>query len=203
MLNNSWDRSAKNLILDMKIFLLGLTGAGKSTVGKLLANKLGYPFIDLDEVIKYETKRTIEDIFAKEGEEYFRKLENKYLKKVASVDRRVIATGGGTPCYHDSMDFIKRSGLSLFLYTPLELVTERLFNSDPSNRPMLKGKSKEELHQFLSDKLNERLPFYSRADFSIDTNMAEHPDKVASMLFVVTRLIEQEKNNLQQYKMSQ
>lgn len=187
----------------MKIFLLGLTGAGKSTVGKLLANKLSYPFIDLDEVIRYETHRSIEDIFEKDGEHYFRQLESKFLKKVALIDRRVIATGGGAPCYYDNMDFIKNNGLSIFLYTPLDLVTERLFETDASQRPMLKGKSREELNEFLSNKLTERLPYYSRADFSLDTNLAEDPNKLASMLFVMLRLLEQEKLSLQQYKKGQ
>jgi shikimate kinase len=187
----------------MRIFLLGLTGTGKSTVGKLLANKLSYPFIDLDEVIRFETHRSIEDIFEKDGEEYFRKLESKYLKKVASIDRRVIATGGGTPCYGENMEFIKTNGMSIFLYTPVELVTERLYATDMSSRPMLKGKEKEELHQFLTDKLNERLPFYSQSDVSIDTNLAEEPGKLASMIFVLVRLLEQEKLSLQQYRKSQ
>ncbi len=187
----------------MKIFLLGLTGAGKSTVGKLLANKLSYPFIDLDDVIRFETQRSIEDIFEKNGEEYFRQLEKKFLQKVASVDRRVIATGGGTPCYMDNMDFIKNNGLSIFLYTPLDIVTERLYGTDFSQRPMLKGKSKEELHEFLASKLSERLIHYTKADFSMDTNLAEDPNKLASMLFVMVRLLEQEKLSLQQYKKSQ
>jgi shikimate kinase len=187
----------------MKIFLLGLTGAGKSTVGKLLANKLSYPFIDLDEVIRFETHRTIEDIFEKNGEDYFRQLEKKFLHKVAAIDRRVIATGGGTPCYSENMDFIKNNGLSIFLYTPLEIVTERLYDSDLTERPMLKGKNKEELHHFLSTKLSERLIHYSKADFSMDTNLVDDPNKLASMLFVMVRLLEQEKLSLQQYKKSQ
>lgn len=187
----------------MKIFLLGLTGAGKSTIGKLLANKLSFPFIDLDEVIRFETRRSIEDIFEKEGEAHFRKLESKYLRNIAKVDRRVIATGGGTPCFGDNMDFIKNNGLSIFLYTPPELVADRLYDTDSSQRPMLKGKNKEELRDFLQGKLQERLSFYTRADFSIDTNLAEDPNKLASMLFVMIRLLEQEKLNLQQYKRSQ
>jgi len=187
----------------MKIFLLGLTGAGKSTIGKILANKLSYPFIDLDDVIRFETRKSIEDIFETKGETHFRELENKYLKKVASIDRRVIATGGGTPCFHDGMTFMKKNGLSIFLYTPVELVTERLFESDVKQRPMIKGKSKEELHDFLSDKLAERLPFYSQADFSIDTNLSDTPEKVASMLFVLVKLLEQEKGVGQQQRANQ
>ncbi len=187
----------------MKIFLLGLTGAGKSTIGKILANKLSYPFIDLDDVIRFETRRSIEDIFETEGETHFRKIENKFLKKVASIDRRVIATGGGTPCYHDGMSFIKNSGLSIFLYTPVELVTERLYESDVTQRPMIKGKSKEELYDFLSNKLKERLPFYTQSDFSIDTNLSDTPEKVASMLFVLVKLLEQEKGAGHQQRANQ
>ncbi len=187
----------------MRIFLLGLTGAGKSTIGKLLANKLSYPFVDLDDVIKFETRKSIEDIFETEGEDKFRKLESDFLQKVASIDRRVIATGGGTPCYYDGMDFIKKSGVSIFLYTPVELVTERLFGSGSSQRPMLKGKSKEELHKFLLKKFNERLPIYAQSDFSIDTNLGETPEKVASMLFVLVKLLDQEKNLHPQLKAHQ
>ena len=179
----------------MNIYLIGLTGTGKSKVGKMLANKLSYSFIDLDEVIQFETNRTIEEIFEKDGEDYFRKLENKFLKQIPKVERCIVATGGGTPCFLDSMDYIKAEGLSIFLYTPVSLIVERLFQSDYSQRPMLKGKTKEELKHFLSQKLEDRLPFYSRADFSIDTQIAESPEKLASMLFVLVRIMEQEKMN--------
>lgn len=179
----------------MNIYLIGLTGTGKSKVGKLLANKLSYAFSDLDEIIQFETNRTIEDIFEKDGEEYFRKLENKFLKKTTKGESYVVATGGGTPCFLDSMDFIKAEGLSIFLYTPVSVIAERLFESDYSQRPMLKGKTKEELSIFLSQKLAERLPYYSKADFSIDTQLAESPEKLASMLFVLVRMMEQEKTN--------
>jgi len=176
----------------MNIFLLGLTGSGKSTIGKLLATKLAYTFLDLDDLIQFETKRTIENIFEKDGEEAFRKLENKYLKKAATRNHQVISTGGGTPCFYDSMDFIKNNGLSIFLYTPLEIITERLSNSDPRQRPMLKGKSKEELQDFLEAKLTERLPFYARADFSIDTNVPKTPEKIVKTLLDFTKLFEQQ-----------
>lgn len=174
----------------MNIFLIGLTGSGKSTIGKLLATKLAYTFLDLDDLIQFETKKTIENIFEKEGEDAFRKLENNYLKKAATRNHQVIATGGGTPCFYDSMDFIKNNGLSIFLYTPVEIVTERLLNSDPRQRPMLKGKSKEELHEFLETKLAERLPFYAKADFSIDTNVPKSPDKIVKTLLDITKQFE-------------
>ena len=175
----------------MNIFLLGLTGSGKSTIGKLLATKLAYTFLDLDDLIQFETKRTIDDIFEKDGEEAFRKLENKFLKKSSIANRQVISTGGGTPCFFDSMDFIKNNGLSIFLYTPVEIITERLFNSDPTQRPMLKGKSKKELHYFLENKLTERLPFYAKADFSIDTNIPKSPEKIVQLLFDFTKTYNQ------------
>jgi shikimate kinase len=174
----------------MNIYLIGLTGSGKSTIGKLLATKLAYTFLDLDDLIQFETKKTIENIFEKEGEDVFRKLENKYLKIAASRNHQVISTGGGTPCFHDSMDFIKNNGLSIFLYTPTEIITERLFNSDPTQRPMLKGKSKAELHDFLTGKLAERLPFYAKADFSIDTNVPKSPEKIVKTLLNVIKQFE-------------
>ena len=187
----------------MKIFLLGLTGAGKSTIGKLLAEKLGYPFIDLDDIIRFETRRSIEDIFETDGEDHFRKLESDYLRKVADIDRRVIATGGGTPCYHQGMDFIKMSGLSLFLYTPLDLVTSRLYNTKSTQRPLIKGKSKAELQNFLLQKFTERLPVYARADFSIDTNVGETPEKTAAILFELVKLIEHNSKMNPQIKSNQ
>ena len=187
----------------MKIFLIGLTGAGKSTIGKLLAAKLSYPFIDLDDVIRFETGRTIEDIFEKDGESHFREIEGIYLRKVATTEDRVIATGGGTPCYNQGMDFIKKNGLSIFLNTPVEQVTERLYGSGSVQRPMIKGKSKTELHDFLAEKLSERLPFYTKSDFSIDTTLSETPEKIASMLLVLIHLLEQDKMTDPQQKVNQ
>ncbi len=168
----------------MKIYLIGLTGAGKSTIGRLLAKKLSYSFVDLDERIAYQTNRTIADIFEKDGEDSFRELENKFLKDVSSKEDIVIATGGGTPCYLDGLKFIKENGISVFLFAPIDIITERLYVADNTYRPLLKNKSKEELNDYLSQRFTDRLPFYSNADMMFDTNCSSSfPDLVDQLAF--------------------
>src|SRR6185503_20434689 len=100
----------------MKIFLLGLPGSGKTTLGKELSNALRLPFVDLDSEIERLEGKKISEIFAANGEEYFRNLESSELRKrCTSKGEFVMATGGGTPCFFDNMEWINRAGKSIFL----------------------------------------------------------------------------------------
>ena len=90
------------------IFLVGMPSSGKSTLGRRLARALGYRFADLDKLIVQDQKRTIPEIFASEGEDYFRKVEQRILRATQQNRSLVVATGGGAPCFFDNMDFIKR-----------------------------------------------------------------------------------------------
>jgi len=150
-----------------KIFLIGFMGSGKSTTGKELASRLKWTFIDLDEKIESITGMKIQDIFSEKGEDFFRKTESEVLKEMSSESNAVISTGGGTPCFGDNMDFMRRSGLTVYLrMTPARLKSRLTGLSD--HRPLLKDIGKEGLEEYIAGKLSEREKWYSRAEIIID-----------------------------------
>lgn len=138
-------------------------GSGKSTVGKGLAKALNLKFIDLDNYIESRNHRTIPTIFEQDGEEGFRKLEQKALHEISEFEDIVIATGGGAPCFFDNMEIIKKTGKSLYLNGTPRILAERLRNSK-TERPLIKGKSEEELIAFIHETLNKRNEWYKQAD---------------------------------------
>jgi shikimate kinase len=147
----------------MRIYLIGYMGSGKSTVGKELAHALKLQFIDLDSYIEELNFKTIPEIFASEGEDGFRKAEQKALHEVSEFENIVIATGGGAPCFFDNMEYIKKTGTSLYLEGSPRILSERLMNSK-TERPLIKGKSKEELIAFIDETLTKRNNWYKKAD---------------------------------------
>ena len=158
----------------MKIILIGMPGSGKSTLGRVLAKMLQYQFIDLDERIEAHEGKTIAEIFAAYGEEYFRNTERKILNSALQESNAIISTGGGAPCFFDNMEQIKSGGTSIYLNVSIEALLSRL-NAGKATRPMLSEKSDEELRLFLDLKLKERAPFYEQADyiFTGDATRAE------------------------------
>lgn len=150
------------------IYLLGFMGSGKSYWGKLLARSLGRTFFDLDVVIEKGEGSSIKEIFESRGEAYFRVLEKAYLEKMPSMTTRssVIALGGGTPCFGNNMDWILKHGISIFLDPARSVLVERLMN-ESEQRPLLSGKNKEALKQFIEKKLSERRSFYEQANYTI------------------------------------
>ena len=174
------------MIISGLIFLIGLPGSGKTTIGKNLSSLLDIPFLDTDERIVEKEKRSIDDIFLAEGEEYFRKLEKQVLQDLLTNDTNaVISTGGGLPCFFDNMEQINKKGVSVFLNVPPETIADRLWNQRDHNRPMIKGKSKDELLKFLKKKSEERCLYYSKATytFSGDTISAEEIKKSLNLYF--------------------
>lgn len=150
----------------MRIYLVGFMGAGKSTYGKKLANQLKIPFHDTDELISAKTEKTISQLFADEGEEAFRVIEQQVLHETASLGDAVIATGGGLAPALNNMEWMKAEGKTVYL----KLLEQKLFNrlaksKDP--RPLLDGMDKDELRQFVHDKLTERGMVYMKADYVI------------------------------------
>jgi len=151
----------------LKIFLIGFMGSGKSTAGKKLAVRLGYQFIDLDEYIEKMSGMTVSSIFSSKGEHAFRKLEKEALDQIDRLTGVVIATGGGTPCFSDNMDFMNKSGETVYLKMPVKKLIERL-QHEKEHRPLICGKSDEELDQYVRDKLKEREVYYRKAQIMID-----------------------------------
>ncbi|UJP63294.1 shikimate kinase [Mongoliitalea daihaiensis] len=145
---------------NLKIVLVGLPGCGKSTFGKILADELGFPFIDLDQYIEQEEHKSISTIFQELGEGTFRKLETYYLEKVLEgFSSLVLSTGGGTPCFHDNMERINAVAISIFLDVPITTIHQRLIYSG-SVRPLFSGLDSTELKTRLEDLSQIRSPYY-------------------------------------------
>lgn len=148
------------------VFLLGFMGSGKSHWGRVVAEKTGRPFADLDVLIEERQGKTIPEIFAESGEAGFRELERKYLHTLADFPPSIVATGGGAPCFFDNMDWMKRNGLTVYLKTPPEILLERL-KKGLDRRPLLKNLNESERYDFVQNLLQERELFYLRADYTL------------------------------------
>lgn len=147
----------------MKYFIVGYMASGKSTYGKELAEDKGLPFWDLDECIEQREGRSISEIFEKEGEDYFRRREREVLHELCNEeDEFVLATGGGTPCFFDNMDYMNQEGITVFLNTSLLVIVGRL-KRQRENRPLLAMYTDGELELFVREHLESRLPFYLKA----------------------------------------
>jgi len=164
----------------MRIFLIGFMGSGKSTTGRELASILGLRFIDLDACLEERCGRTISGIFAAEGEARFRELEYNCLKSLLEKDDFVLATGGGTPCFYDSMDLMNGHGITVYLKMSAEGLFGRL-GTQAQTRPLLEGKKGRELADFIHSSLEKREPFYLKAQYKVKAKDLK-PDELAGFL---------------------
>ncbi len=164
----------------MRIYLIGYMGCGKSHLGWKLANHLGMQFIDMDNYIEERNCKTIPQIFAEEGEAEFRKKERKALEELTEFTDLVIATGGGAPCFFDNIALMNETGKTIFLNIHPSILADRLLNSK-TERPLIKGKSREELVAFIDDTLKKRKEFYAQAQFEI-TEPDFDLDKLQAMI---------------------
>ena len=151
----------------MTLFLIGFMGAGKTTIGKKLAARLGCTFVDLDLVLEGSESKYIRDIIADHGEEYFRQKESDTLHTLDLLDK-VISTGGGTPCFYDNMTWMNERGITVFLDVSEGVIFSRLKTVNRENRPLLKGLDDDGLKEFIHLKLDERMPYYTRAKVIFD-----------------------------------
>ncbi|MBE9198238.1 MULTISPECIES: shikimate kinase [unclassified Nodularia (in: cyanobacteria)] len=162
-----------SLLQGVNLYLIGMMGAGKTTVGQLLANHLGYRFLDTDDVITQSAGRSINQLFAEEGETAFRQLESDVLAQVCAYTRLTVATGGGIVLRPENWSYLHH-GLVVWLDVPVELLYTRL--AEDTTRPLLqdadpKGK--------LRSLLEQRTPLYSQADLKITVREAETPEEIA------------------------
>jgi len=160
----------------MLIYLIGLPGSGKSTIGKTLAQKLSYAYYDMDDVICAQEKKTIEEIFADKGENYFRELEHSILHETFELKNTIISTGGGVPCFFDNIIEMKKHGLTIFINPTTEELANRLVGQGGENRPMLKGKTHKQVLDFIETKYRERAPYYEQAKLIFSTNKLKPED---------------------------
>ncbi len=156
----------------MNIVLIGYMGSGKSLIGSALASILEFDYIDLDDYIENQEKKTISEIFDDKGEIYFRKQEHTYLKDVLQKNDTVISLGGGTPCFAGNIDLIIEAEKvkSIYLQTSLEELTHRLL-SERSKRPLIAHLTNEDdLKDFIRKHLFERSFYYNQSDIKVQTD---------------------------------
>lgn len=146
----------------MLYFLIGFMGSGKSFAGRNLAEELNLPCIDMDKHIEETEQKSIKEIFDEKGESYFRELERKFLEELKPADELIISTGGGAPCFLDNMQVMNQKGLTIYLNRSKEVVMAQLLKGI-EKRPLLKGKTPEEIWEFYDNKLAERKAFYEQA----------------------------------------
>ena len=150
-----------------KIFLIGFMGCGKSTLGRHLAKALGWKFIDLDSYLEEKFKTTVPLFFKEFGEDGFRDAERSVLHDLKNTTRAVIATGGGVPCFFDNMEFMNQHGVTIYMKVSPSTLAQRVSNSKEV-RPLIQGKTGDELIMYINEKLNIREPFYNRAGIIVD-----------------------------------
>jgi shikimate kinase len=153
------------------IYLIGYMGAGKTTVGRLLAEQLGWHFVDLDEAFREIHSISTADYIRQFGIEAFRRKEKYVLEDIADMapyDNVIYATGGGYPCWEDNMECLSELGTSVYLRWTAEDLAKRLMLTDLSERPVLQGRTEEELVEFIRPQLEAREEYYLQADHTLD-----------------------------------
>ena len=149
-----------------RIYLVGYMGAGKTTAAKRLAHRLGWDVVDTDALFEEKYKISVDDFFQKYDEPLYRKLESEILKSTENLVHTVISTGGGTACFFDNMEWMNQHGTTVFMRISPESVVDRVLHSH-HKRPLTRGKSEEELLEFVSQHYASRLPFYEQANITV------------------------------------
>jgi shikimate kinase len=170
---DSLQDSARAALGSRNLILVGLMGAGKSSIGRLVASLLGIPFIDADAEIERVSRMTISELFAAYGEEEFRALETRVMKRLLKGGPRVVSTGGGAFINERTRRHIKRGGLSIWLKADLDVLWERVNKRD--TRPLLKTENPK---QTLENLMNARYPIYAEADLTV-LSRDVHKDVIA------------------------
>lgn len=173
----------------IRVFLTGYMGAGKTTLGKAFARALDVTFIDLDWYIEERFHKTIRELFAERGEAAFRELERNMLHEVGEFEDVVISTGGGTPCFFDNMAYMNGQGATVFLDVHPDVLFRRL-RSATQQRPILRGKTDEELRTFIVEALAKRAPYYEQARYRFDGGRLEDLDQIEQSVSQLRRLLQ-------------
>ena len=156
----------------MNIYLIGYMYSGKTTLGHKLAVKLGYQWLDLDQVFEQVFHTSIPIFFKRYGEEAFRKLEQKLLHETANNDKTIISTGGGTPCFFDNIQWINKHGKSVYFDVTVDTLLRRAAQSKKP-RPILMGMTEVERALYIQQQLDARMPYYRKAQIIFP---ADKPD---------------------------
>ena len=172
----------------IRVMLIGYMGAGKTTIGKVLARDMGMEFYDLDDYIEGRFHQKIPDIFAEKGEEGFREMEKRMLHEVAEFENVIISCGGGTPCFFDNMDFMNSRGETVFLDAPPEVLKEHL-KMGKTVRPLIQGKTDEELTAYIEESLQKRIPYYQKAKHTLKIEVIHTKEQIKNYVNQIIGLI--------------
>lgn len=165
---------------DSNIYLLGFMGAGKSTIGRLLAARMQRAFVDLDAEIEESLHLTIPAIFERFGETYFRQIESEFLLQISQRQQCVVATGGGIVLLPGNRAVIRQTGRSIYLSWPIGILVQRLRESQ--QRPLLRGIDEKELWSYLEGLLAQRQPYYKMADIIIHGQANTSPQEIVALI---------------------
>ena len=175
------------------VYLIGYMGAGKTTVGRLLAESLGWHFVDLDDAFEEIHGLSTTDYIRQYGIDDFRRKEKYVAEDIADMspyDNVVYATGGGYPCYEDNMECLQELGTSFYLKWQAYDLARRLTLTDLNSRPVLQGRTTEELIQFIEPQLQAREEYYLKADYIVEASgFNEYADK--TMAETIKKIIEE------------
>ncbi len=163
------------------IAFVGYMCAGKTTIGRSLARSLNCNFYDLDWYIEERFHKRIPQIFADEGEATFRDLEHRMLQEVAAFEDIVLSCGGGTPCFFDNMDYLNSVAQTVYLRATPEVLCSHIALSR-GVRPLLQGKSPDEIREFVTQQLAERSPWYEKAQHIIDIRVLDTPETIKQLV---------------------
>lgn len=162
----------------MTIFIIGYMASGKTTFGRALARRTGMQHIDLDFFIEQRFHSTVREIFALKGEAEFRRIEGAMLREVGEMDDVVISCGGGTPCFGDNLDYMDSRGLTVCLQASDDVIADRIIGAG-NKRPLMAGKSREEVLRTLNEHMATRRPYYDRAKLIISGDKLENKAQIA------------------------
>lgn len=171
-----------------RILIIGYMGAGKTTLGKVLAKDLGLPFYDLDWYIESRMMKTVPQLFAERGEEGFRKVEHNMLHEVAEFEDVVISCGGGTPCFYDNMEYMNAQGDTVYLKASPEVLYAHL-QMGKVERPLLKNKTREEMQAFIKEQLAEREKYYTKARHIFNVDLLDNYEKIQTSVTNLRKLL--------------
>lgn len=163
------------------MILIGFMGVGKTTLGRALAKRWGWPFVDLDQEVEAQAGCTIPALFAREGEAAFRAREVEALQQILEGDEQILATGGGTPTRSDSLDDMLARGTVVWLRAAPDTILER--TPRDGTRPLLEGLTESQARDRIQELLNARRPCYAMAHMTIDVDHSG-PDELVEALIV-------------------
>jgi shikimate kinase len=169
-----------------RIFLIGFMGCGKSTLGRLLADAIGYQFVDTDQLIEEKCGSSVAQIFAEKGEDSFRQMERETLENLVKQQRIVVATGGGMACSQQNIETMNAAGTTIYLQALAENLADWL-KAERQKRPLIAQLSDEQLRQYVAETLTEREKFYCQATITIQVDQNYTTDN--EMISRIVRLL--------------